>query len=192
MLKLLKQAARKVRPKTASRIASEPTVELSRSSILQIPADKNHPNDAADMNPGIAAPVQEKRPSDTAMSPSASNLLWWSLPVIGLLIVVGALFFLTQSSEKQTAPVTPTAIPPTSSNSTPERVDPAPVRKVNEYEGFSEKDIPIIIRMAESDVRAGNYANARREYDIVLRLDPTSVPAKVGLRALNGSEHPTR
>jgi len=60
-------------------------------------------------------------------------------------------------------------------------------------EGFSEKDIPVLVRMAESDAGAGNYANARREeYDIILHLDPNNAAAKQGSRKLSLSEQDSR
>jgi hypothetical protein len=65
---------------------------------------------------------------------------------------------------------------------------PKVVAKVSEYQGFSEKDIPALIRMAESDAGAGNYANARREYEIILHLDPNNAAAKQGTRKLALSE----
>ena len=71
----------------------------------------------------------------------------------------------------------------------PERPShPTIVAKVSEYEGFSEKDIPVLVRMAESDAGAGNYANARREYDIILHLDPNNAAAKQGSRKLSGQD----
>jgi hypothetical protein len=66
------------------------------------------------------------------------------------------------------------------------------VAKVSEYEGFSEKDIPALVRMAESDAGAGNYANARREYDIILHLDPNNAAAKQGSRKLRLGEQDSR
>jgi hypothetical protein len=74
----------------------------------------------------------------------------------------------------------------------PEQSTHAQSKKVVEYEGMTEKDIPFLIRKAEADAGAGRYEDARREFDIVLRLDPSSSQAKDGLRKLNLSEQETR
>jgi hypothetical protein len=50
---------------------------------------------------------------------------------------------------------------------------------------FTEKDIPALLRKAESDAGAGNYPDARREYEVVLQVDPNNATAKQGLRRLN-------
>ena len=67
-----------------------------------------------------------------------------------------------------------------------------PAKKVTEYEGLSEKDIPLLLRMAQNHAGAGKYEDARREFDIVLRLDPGNAEAKQGLRKLDLSERETR
>jgi hypothetical protein len=50
---------------------------------------------------------------------------------------------------------------------------------------FSAKDIPFLLRKAEEDAGAGSYDDARREYKIVLQLDPNNAIAKQGLRRLD-------
>lgn len=64
-------------------------------------------------------------------------------------------------------------------------------KRVAEYDGWTEKDIPGLIRMAESDAGHGNYEKARREFNVDLRLDPDNAEAKQGLRKLNLSEQET-
>jgi len=49
---------------------------------------------------------------------------------------------------------------------------------------FSAKDIPFLLRKAEQDAGAGSYDAARREYKIVLQLDPNNPSAKQGLHRL--------
>jgi hypothetical protein len=46
---------------------------------------------------------------------------------------------------------------------------------------FSAKDIPFLLRRADADAGAGRYDDARREYKIVLQLDPNNASAKQGL-----------
>ena len=65
-------------------------------------------------------------------------------------------------------------------------------KKASEYEGMTEKDIPLLLRKAEKDAGAGNYDDARREFEIVLHLDPGNAEAKQGMRKLDLSEHESR
>jgi len=65
-------------------------------------------------------------------------------------------------------------------------------KKASEYEGITEKDIPLLLRKAEKDAGAGNYEDARREFDIILHLDPGNAEAKQGMRKLELSERETR
>jgi hypothetical protein len=57
---------------------------------------------------------------------------------------------------------------------------------------MTEKDIPLLLRKAEKDAGAGNYEDARREFDIILHLDPGNAEAKQGMRKLELSERETR
>jgi len=65
-------------------------------------------------------------------------------------------------------------------------------KKVAEYDGMSEKDIPMLLRMAEKEAGAGNYEDARRKFDTVLHLDPSNAEAKLGLKKLDLSERESR
>jgi hypothetical protein len=56
---------------------------------------------------------------------------------------------------------------------------------VAEYDGFTPKQIPQLVRKAEEDAGAGNYEAARREYEIVLKLQPGNISAKEGLQKLS-------
>jgi len=97
----------------------------------------------------------------------------------------------------------PTVSPPVSEGKAPDRAKvtapPQPEktthsqpRKLAEFAGMSEKDIPVLLRMAEKDAGAGNYEDARREFDIVLHLDPGNAEAKQGMRKLELSEREAR
>jgi hypothetical protein len=76
-------------------------------------------------------------------------------------------------------PETPAAKP---IQSPPKPVEPKPL---GEYAGFTARDIPGLLKKAEEDAGAGDYENARREYDIVLHLDPNNQAAKTGMSRLN-------
>jgi hypothetical protein len=55
------------------------------------------------------------------------------------------------------------------------------LKGVSEYDGFFAKDIPLLLKKAQSDAGEGNYDNSAREYEIVLHLDPNNPAAKAGL-----------
>jgi hypothetical protein len=63
----------------------------------------------------------------------------------------------------------------------PARVTEAPA---TEYEGFTSKQIPQLLHKAEEDAGAGNYGNAKMEYEIILKLQPGNSAAREGLRKL--------
>jgi len=223
---LLKQAARKVTPKTDPAVASEPTVDITREALRPTPAQIHSTLFRVDHPSAIEPAPMGALGDNKAIADSGaakSNLLWWLLPAVAVLAVVAGLFFTSQAPKKPALPETPAnslqavpnpppnrpepaaqrsateQLPPpqdTKTNSKPvgpERVlHPKVAAKVSEYEGFSEKDIPVLIRMAESDAGAGNYANARREYDIILHLDPNNATAKQGSRKLSLSEQDFR
>ncbi len=54
-----------------------------------------------------------------------------------------------------------------------------------EYEGFTTKQLPQLLRRAEDDAGAGHYEEAKREYEIILKLQPGNPIAKEGLRKLS-------
>jgi hypothetical protein len=91
------------------------------------------------------------------------------------------------SSEKQRA-LTEKAKPepaelPTPAN--PHRATREAETGVAGYEGFTVKQVPQLVRKAEKDAGAGNYDSAKREYEIVLKLQPGNTAAKEGLRKLS-------
>jgi hypothetical protein len=61
---------------------------------------------------------------------------------------------------------------------------PEPKAPPSSVDGFSRSEIPLLLRKAEEDAGSGNYAAARREYKIVLRLDPGNAAAKQGIHRL--------
>ena len=62
---------------------------------------------------------------------------------------------------------------------------PAEGKPVAEYAGFTGRDVPLLLKKAESDAGAGDYAASRREYDIILHLEPGNLAARTGMSRVN-------
>lgn len=73
---------------------------------------------------------------------------------------------------------------PASPPPVPHKAVREPETGVEEYEGFSSKQIPQLLRRADEDAGAGNYDRAQQEYEIVLKLQPGNGAAKEGLYKL--------
>jgi hypothetical protein len=114
----------------------------------------------------------------------------------------------TATTKPETAPVSagssPSVSAPAPSTNTVEETRPSArhspadqsshpqPKKVTEYEGMSEKNIPMLLGMAEREAGSGNYEDARSKFNIVLRLDPGNAQAKLGLKKLDLSERESR
>lgn len=66
--------------------------------------------------------------------------------------------------------------------------EPAPL----EYGGFSQKDIPDLLKMAQADAGAGHYDDARIKYKKILVLQPNNQDAKEALRRLDIAQEGAR
>ena len=67
----------------------------------------------------------------------------------------------------------------------PQGVTRDPETGLTGYEGFTSKQVPQLLNKAERDAGAGNYDGAKREYEIVLKLQPGNAAAREGLHKLN-------
>lgn len=84
-----------------------------------------------------------------------------------------------KSVEKRAKEKPPAAV------SAPNAQEPQPPQSV---EGMTAKDIPNLLQMARTDAGSGNYDKARREYRIVLELQPNNAEAREGLRRVDVAE----
>lgn len=55
-------------------------------------------------------------------------------------------------------------------------------------DGFTRKNVPELLRVADIAARRGDYRLAAYEYRLILRLDQNNVRARTGLRLIQGSE----
>jgi serine/threonine protein kinase len=56
-------------------------------------------------------------------------------------------------------------------------------------DGFTRKNIPELLRAADSEAQRGDYRLAAYSYNLVLKLDHTNAPARTGLRLIQQAEH---
>lgn len=57
-------------------------------------------------------------------------------------------------------------------------------------DGFTRKNVPELLRVADSAARRGDYRLAAYDYNLILKLDHTNATARNGLRLIQQAEHP--
>jgi hypothetical protein len=143
-----------------------------------------------------------------------SPLMKWSLAAVGAVIVLAVALGMiayhrkavvvdhtsgshqpppepANLSPEQIAPLVNSEVPESPAPRTDSVPKPKPPKKQpekpirNGLSDFSAQQIPSLLRKAEKDAGAGDYGKARREYNIVLQLDPNNATAKEGLRRLD-------
>ena len=55
-------------------------------------------------------------------------------------------------------------------------------------DGFTKRNVPELLRVADIAARRGDYRLAAYEYRLILKLDQHNVRARTGLRLIQGSE----
>lgn len=57
-------------------------------------------------------------------------------------------------------------------------------------DGFTRKNVPELLRVADSAAQRGDYRLAAYDYNLILKLDHTNATARNGLRLVQEAEHP--
>lgn len=55
-------------------------------------------------------------------------------------------------------------------------------------DGFTRKNVPELLRVADTAARRGDYRLAAYDYRLILKLDHDNVRARTGLRLIQESE----
>jgi hypothetical protein len=55
-------------------------------------------------------------------------------------------------------------------------------------DGFTKKDVPELLRVADIAARRGDHKLATYEYNLILKLDPNNSTARSGLRLIRADQ----
>jgi serine/threonine-protein kinase len=91
-----------------------------------------------------------------------------------------------QSQNAEASSASPSSTP-TSATSEPAKDPMQPALVVSQP---SREDIPELLRRADAAEERGEYAKARQNYELVLKLDPSNGPARAGLYRIKAMEQP--
>ena len=76
----------------------------------------------------------------------------------------------------------------------PESAAQSPKKPIHQppqtVDGFTRKNVPELLRVADSAARRGDYRLAAYDYNLILKLDHTNATARNGLRLIQEAEHP--
>jgi hypothetical protein len=180
-------------------------------SVKVLPATESLPARHDDLEPPIPVLARHELPREQPIE-VRPPVLKWSLAAVGgvvvLAVAIGLMIHYRKSdvvdhasdapqtlpeqprvSPESNPPVVssepPTSPPPPVATEAPRPKSPKPQTEKPVNTGyFSAKDIPFLLRKADEDAGAGRYDDARREYRIVLQLEPNNAAAKQGLYRL--------
>lgn len=93
------------------------------------------------------------------------------------------------SSPAETSPLSPVGVEAQANPQASEQVPNKPARQAPlAVDGFTKRNVPELLRVAEIAARRGDYRLARYEYNLILKLDHNNARARIGLRLIQESE----
>jgi serine/threonine protein kinase len=156
---------------SVSQAESGNSLEQSSSGVEEGESSKSAPGAASGVAPAIPKPLQATTASAIPGQPSAAG---------------GASTMSAETPGK--SPFSPAAKEQPANGELATETAKKPHQAVPTVDGFTRKNIPELLRVAEIAARRGDYRLARYDYKLILKLDPANVQARSGLRLVQESE----
>jgi serine/threonine protein kinase len=142
------------------------------------------PDGSDDATPSTGAPDgQSTSPADSAGTPVTTS----QAPAQTVSPQTGAVSTAGDHSER--SPFSPVVKDSQGNSSLAAQIPNKPLRQpAPTVDGFTRKNIPELLRVADTAARRGDYRLATYEYNLILKLDRSNARARIGLRLIQSSQ----